>query len=85
MKKNKSNMLLYGLIIGGVIGAGLAIYFGSNFISKNKKKKRERRHKFYEGIDDIFDASAKDVPDDESRIDKDTENGIIDELFSRSN
>lgn len=85
MKKNKSNMLLYGLIIGGVIGAGLVIYFGSNFISKNKKKKRERKYKFYEGIDDIFDASAKDVPDDDSRIDKDTEDGIIDELFSRSN
>ena len=85
MKKNKSNLLLYGLIVGGIVGAGLAIYFGSRFISQNKKKKRERKHKFYEGIDDIFEASAQNKMDDDSRIDKDTEKGIIDELFSRSN
>jgi gas vesicle protein len=85
MKKNKHDLLLYGLVIGGLIGAGLAIYFGSNFISKNKKTKRERKHKFFEGIDDIFNSSAKNFPDDDSRIDKDTEDGIIDELFSRPN
>ena len=85
MKKNKSNLLLYGLIVGGIVGAGLAIYFGSRFISENKKKKRERKHKFYEGIDDIFEASAVDNADDDSRIDQETEKGIIDELFSRPN
>ena len=83
--KNKSNLLLYGLIIGGLVGAGLAIYFGSRFISDNRKKKRERKHKFYEGIDDIFETSAQNIPNDDSRIDKETEQGIVDELFSRSN
>jgi gas vesicle protein len=85
MKKNKSNLLLYGLILGGIVGAGIAIYFGSRFVSQNKKKKRERKHKFYEGIDDIFEASAADNADDDSRIDQETEKGIIDELFSRPN
>ena len=85
MKKNKSNILLYGLIVGGIVGAGIAIYFGSRFVSQNKKKKRERKHKFYEGIDDIFEASAVDNADDDSRIDQETEKGIIDELFSRPN
>ena len=85
MKKNNSNLLLYGLIIGGVIGAGLAIYYGSRFINKTNKQKRERKTKFYEGIDDIFDQSAENKNDDDSRIDKETEKGIIDELFSRPN
>ncbi|HEY6625816.1 MAG TPA: hypothetical protein VIZ21_02575, partial [Ignavibacteriaceae bacterium] len=82
MKKNNSNLLLYGLIIGGVIGAGLAIYYGSRFMSKNNKRKRERKNKFYEGIDDIFDSASQNKNDDDSRIDKETEKGIIDELFS---
>jgi hypothetical protein len=85
MKKNKSNLLIYGLIIGGLIGAGLTIYYSSRYISKSKKEKRERKHKFYEGIDDIFDASAENKIDDDSRIDKETEKGIVAELFSRSN
>lgn len=85
MKKNNSNLLLYGLIIGGLVGAGLAIYYGSRFINKTNKQKRERKNKFYEGIDDIFDQSAENKNDDDSRIDKETEKGIIDELFSRPN
>lgn len=85
MKNKKSNLLLYGLIVGGIVGAGLAIYFGSRFISENKKKKRERKHKFYEGLDDIFDSSAENKIDNDSRIDQETEKGIIDELFSRPN
>lgn len=85
MKKNNSNLLLYGLVIGGLIGSGLAIYYGSRFISKSNKQKRERKNKFYEGIDDIFDTSAENNIDDDSRIDKETEKGIIDELFSRPN
>lgn len=84
MKKNNSNLLLYGLLIGGLVGAGLAVYYSSRFISKSNKQKRERKNKFYEGIDDIFEASAKNKMDDDSRIDKETEKGIIDELFSRS-
>jgi len=85
MKKNNSNLLLYGLIIGGVIGAGLAVYYSSRFISKSNSRKRERKNKFYEGIDDIFDTSAENKNDDDSRIDKETEKGIIEELFSRPN
>ena len=85
MSDNKSNILLYGLVIGGLIGAGLAVYFSSSFISKNYKKKRERKHKFYEGIDDIFESSSGDIEDEDTRIDKETEEGIIDELFSRTN
>jgi gas vesicle protein len=85
MKKNKSKLLLYGLIVGGIVGAGLAIYYSSRFISQNKKKKRERKHKFYEGLDDIFDSSAENKIDNDSRIDQETEKGIIDELFSRPN
>jgi hypothetical protein len=84
MKNNKSNYLLYGLVIGGILSAGLVIYFSSRFIGKTKKNKRERKNKFYEGIDDIFEASAKNIPDDDTRIDKETEAGIIDELFSRT-
>ena len=85
MKKNQSNLLLYGLIHGGLVGARLAIYYGSRFISKSNKQKRERKNKFYEGIDDIFEASAQNKMDDDSRIDKETEKGIIEELFSRPN
>lgn len=85
MKKNKSNLLLYGLILGGLVGAGLAIFYSSRFISKSNSRKRERKNKFYEGIDDIFDSSAENKIDDDSRIDKETEKGIIDELFSRPN
>jgi len=85
MKKNKSNLLLYGLIVGGLVGAGLAIYYSSRFIIKNNSKKRERKHKFYEGLDDIFDSSAENKIDNDTRIDKETEKGIIDELFSRPN
>jgi hypothetical protein len=84
MKNNRSNILLYGLILGGLVGAGLAIYYGSRFIKDNKKKKRERKNKFYEGIDDIFDSSAENIEDADSRVDKETEKGIVDELFSRS-
>jgi hypothetical protein len=84
MKKNESNFLIYGLVIGGILGAGLFIYLSSRFINKTNKNKRERKNKFYEGIDDIFDESAKATPDD-TRIDKETEDGIIDELFSRTN
>ena len=85
MKKNQSNLLLYGLILGGLVGAGLAVYYSSRFISKSNKQKRERKNKFYEGIDDIFDSTSQNKNDDDSRIDKETEKGIIDELFSRPN
>jgi gas vesicle protein len=85
MSKNKSNLLLYGLIFGGIIGAGLAIYFSSRAITSSNRKKKERKHKFFEGIDDIFDESAKDVAGSESRNESDSEKEIVDELFSRSN
>jgi len=85
MKKEKSNFLLYGFVIGGILSAGLIIYFSSRFINKSNKNKRERKHKFYEGIDDIFEESAKINQDEDTRIDKETEIGIIDELFSRTN
>jgi hypothetical protein len=85
MKDNNSNYLLYGFAIGGILSVGLVIYFSSRFISKTNKNKRERKNKFYEGIDDIFEASAKENQDDDARIDKETEIGIIDELFSRTN
>lgn len=85
MKKNKSNLLLYGLIVGGLVGAGLAIYYSSRFIIKSNSNKRERKHKFFEGLDDIFDSTSQNKNDDDSRIDKETEKGIIDELFSRPN
>jgi len=85
MKDNKSNLLLYGLIVGGIVGAGLAIYFGSKVISKTNKNRRERKNKFYEGIDDIFDESAKFEERDEAQIDRETEKGIVNELFSRPN
>ena len=84
MKNNKSNILFYGLILGGLVGAGVAIYYGARFIKDSKKKKRERKNKFYEGIDDIFDSSAENIADADSRVDKETEKGIVDELFSRS-
>ena len=85
MSKNKSNLLLYGLIIGGIIGAGVAVYFGSKAVINNKRKKKERKHKFYEGIDDIFDESAKDAADSNSKLESESEKEIVDELFSRSN
>lgn len=85
MKENKPNILLYGLIIGGFIGAGLAVFLSSRFISKNRKKKKDRKHKFYEGIDDIFESKPGDTEDEEPSIDKETEEGIIEELFSRTN
>ena len=85
MKDNKSNFLLYGLIIGGLVGAGLVIYYSSRFVIKAKRNKYDRKNKFYEGLDDIFDASAKNIGDEDSAVDKDTEKEIIDELFSRSN
>jgi gas vesicle protein len=85
MKDKKSNLLLYGIIIGGLIGTGIAIYFSSKFISKTRKNLRERKHKFYEGIDDIFDSKIEDTKEDDTRIDKETEEGIINELFSRTN
>ena len=85
MKKNKSNLLIYGLIVGGLVGAGLAIYYSSRFIIISNSRKRERKHKFFEGMDDIFDSSAENKNDNDSRIDEETEKGIIDELFSRTN
>ncbi len=85
MKDKNSNYLLIGLIVGGLVSAGLVIYFSSRFVSKSKKNKRERKNKFYEGLDDIFDASAKNIADEDSSVDKVSEKEIIDELFSRSN
>ena len=85
MKEKESHLLLYGVIIGSLVGAGVAIYFSSKFISNTRKNLRERKHKFYEGIDDIFDTDHGDANQEDSRIDKDTEEGIIDELFSRTN
>jgi len=85
MKENKPNILLYGLIIGGLVGAGLAVFFSSRFIRKNRKKKKVRKHKFYEGIDDIFESKPGDTEDGDKSIDKETEEGIIEELFSRTN
>lgn len=85
MKKHDSNFLVYGLVIGGILSAGLVIFLSSRFINKSNRSKRERRHKFYEGIDDIFDESGKSNPDINNQLDKEAENGIIDELFSRSN
>jgi len=85
MKSNKSNILLYALLVGGLIGAGLAVIMSSRFISNHKKKKLERNNKFYEGIDDIFDSKQGDTEGEDELIDKETEDGIIDELFSRTN
>jgi esterase/lipase len=85
MKKDESNSLLLGLILGGILSAGLAILVSSRFIINNNRIKKERRHKFFEGLDDIFDESGKPSEDDDNKIDKETEDGIIDELFSRTN
>ena len=85
MKKEESNSLLLGLILGGILSAGLAILVSSRYIINNNRIKRERRHKFFEGLDDIFDESGKPTEDDDNKIDKETEDGIIDELFSRTN
>ena len=85
MKNEKeTNLLLLGVIVGSLVGVGIAIYFSSKFIGKTRKNLRDRKHKFYEGIDDIFDTKPEKNEED-SRIDKDTEEGIIDELFSRTN
>jgi hypothetical protein len=85
MKKDDSNLLIYGFVIGGILSVGLVIFLSSKFISQTNRNKRERRHKFFEGIDDIFDESAKSVNREDNRLDKETEEGIIDELFSRNN
>jgi hypothetical protein len=85
MKKEESNSLLLGLILGGILSAGLAILVSSRYIINNNRIKRERRHKFFEGLDDIFDESGKPSEDYDNKIDKETEDGIIDELFSRTN
>lgn len=85
MQDNKSNFLLYGLILGGMVGAGLVIYFGSKFVVKKRASDKMKKHKFYEGIDDIFNDSAEALKNSDNLIDSETENEIIDELFSRSN
>ena len=85
MKNKETNFLLYGLIVGGILSAGLSIYLSSRFISKTNKNLRERRHKFFEGIDDIFDENLENKNTEDTRIDKETEEEIIDELFSRTN
>ncbi|MCW9096812.1 MAG: hypothetical protein OQJ93_05435 [Ignavibacteriaceae bacterium] len=85
MKEKESNLLLYGVLFGSLIGAGVAVYLSSKFISSYRKNKRDRKHKFYEGIDDIFDTKPGDGSDEDTSIDKETEEGIIDELFSRTN
>ena len=58
MKKDDSNFLVYGFVIGGILSAGLVILLSSKFIIRTNRNMRERRHKFFEGIDDIFDESA---------------------------
>lgn len=85
MDKRESNNLLIGLIAGGFLGLGLVIYLSSRFISKTNQNLRERRHKFFEGIDDIFDESGNYSKTNDTQIDKNTEEEIIDELFSRTN
>lgn len=85
MSKNKSNLLLYGIILGGIIGAGIAVYFGAKAAITNKKNKKERKHKFFEGIDDIFDESSIDLSDSPDDRQSKAEKEIVDELFSRSN
>ena len=85
MKNKETNPLIYGLIIGGILSAGLVVFLGSKFITTTNKNLRERRHKFFEGIDDIFDETLDIKKIDDTRIDKETEEEIIDELFSRTN
>ena len=84
MKRKESNFLLYGLLTGVILGTGLIVYLSSRFISKAMQSKRERKHKFYEGIDDIFNDSALDSFKEEDKIDEETQLGIIEELFSRT-
>lgn len=84
MKKEKSHTLLYGLILGGIIGAGVIIYFGSKFINTTQKNKRERKHKFFEGLDDIFESSAQNIPVKDSQSDDNSDNAIVEEIFNRS-
>ena len=79
MKKDDSNLLVYGFVIGGILSAGLVIFLSSKFISRTNRNMRERKHKFFEGIDDIFDESAN------NQLENEAEDGIIDELFSRNN
>ncbi|MFI5237340.1 MAG: hypothetical protein ACHQLA_05330 [Ignavibacteriales bacterium] len=78
MKNNKSNILLYGLLIGGLVGAGAAIYFTSKYFTEKRKINRMKKNKFYEGIEDIFDASGAETPD-ENII---SEQEILDQLYS---
>ena len=85
MKKDESNFLIYGLVIGGILSSGLVILLSSMFIRKTSRNKRERQHKFFEGIDDIFDESAISEKPENNRMDNESEDGIIDELFSRNN
>lgn len=85
MKKDDSNLLIYGFVIGGILSAGLVIFLSSKFISRTNRNMRERKHKFFEGIDDIFDESANSIKKDDNRLGNETEDGIIDELFSRNN
>jgi hypothetical protein len=85
MNNKKSNFLLFGIIIGGLLGVGLTVCLSSRLIIKYRAKKRDRKHKFYEGIEDIFDSEPGDSKSEDSVIDKETEEGIIDELFSRTN
>lgn len=82
MKENKSNVLLYGLIIGGLVGAGVAIYFTSKYFTEKRRINRIRKNKFYEGIEDIFD--TKDLESTGNNdSDETTEKEIIDQLYSR--
>ena len=63
MKKNNSNLLLYGLIIGGLIGAGLTIYYGSRYIIKNNKRKALIIFQSDHGVRYISTAGSNDWQD----------------------
>ena len=82
MKNEKSNVLLYGLIIGGLVGAGVAVYFTSKYFTEKRRIKRLSKNKFYEGIEDIFD-SGNDESVVGNNIDPATEKEILDQLYSR--
>ena len=64
MKNNKSNILLYGLLIGGLAGAGVAIYFTSKYFTEKRRINRVKKNKFYEGIEEIFDSKDVDSTED---------------------